>query len=65
MYLLRVYFAGEATPRKIVEIGRAREVLEQLPLILAEHRDCERVDVMAGTARLFSVGCDGQRLPDG
>jgi hypothetical protein len=30
---------------------------------LAEHEGCERVNVMMGATRLFSVDCAGDRLP--
>ena len=42
----------------------AQEVLIRIPALLSQYADCEKLVVRMGRARLFSVDCIGDRLPD-
>lgn len=63
MYQLLVFHAGDTTPRARFTVDTATDVLKRIPEILDEHGTCERVVVMLGVTRLFSVDCAGNRLP--
>lgn len=65
MYDLLVFYPGDAPhrPSRRVEATTAAAVLDVIPTLLAEHEGCERVVVMMGVTRLFSVDCHGNRLP--
>lgn len=60
---LRVFHAGEVAPRRVVRLANAAELVAAIPELLREHAECERVEVYAGTARLFSVDCHGNSKP--
>jgi hypothetical protein len=62
MYRLLVLHAEATRPTQALEIGRASEVLSSG--LLASHPDCARIDVYINTTKLFSVDCEGNRLPD-
>ena len=63
MYQLLVYYADDTAPRQRISVGKASEVLALIPELLAAHAGCERVVVMVGDTRLFSVDCHGNRQP--
>ena len=63
-YTIAVHFADEPRPRRVETFETAQQVLVQIPLLLQEHADCEKMIVTAGTTRLFSVDGEGNRLPD-
>ena len=64
MYQLRVMKAGDDAPFEKIDVARSRDVLAMLPTLLETHHDCERIVVLCQGARLFSVDCKGNRLPD-
>jgi len=63
VYELLVYWPGEAAARTTRTAQRAAEVMDLIPLLLAEHDGCERIVVNSGGARLFSIDCQGARQP--
>ena len=63
-YTIAVHFAGEPRPRRVESLETAQQVLAEIPLLLLEYPDCERMIVMAGTTLLFSVDGEGNKLPD-
>ena len=63
-YTITVHFAGEPRPRRVESLETAQQVLAEIPLLLLEYPDCERMIVMAGTTLLFSVDGEGNKLPD-
>ncbi len=62
MYTLEVFYDGvlDHIERQV----SAAEVLTRIPALLREHDGCEKIVVNFGATRLFSVDCDGNRLPD-
>jgi hypothetical protein len=63
MYRLLVFHSGETTPRHLIPVARAADVLTRIPEVLAEHPGCEHVVLMYDEIRLFAVDCAGNRLP--
>lgn len=63
MYQLQVYFPGDTAPRATVPCDRAAGVMLRIPQLLADHDGCEVIVVRMGGLRLFSVDCEGHRLP--
>lgn len=62
MYRLRIIPEGSAIPTEIVTLHRATEVLTSIPELLRRHRNCQRIEVCAGTTPLFAVDCRGRLL---
>ncbi len=63
MYRLLVYYGDDSVPRERHGASAAAEVVKLIPMLLAAHDGCERIVVMLGDARLFSVDCHGNRQP--
>lgn len=63
MYLLLVYFPEDDVARATIPALNAAEVLSLIPQLLAEHAGCEHIVVKGAGVRLFSVDCEGNRLP--
>ena len=63
MYTLQVFHAGSPTVTETHEVKHGADVLSTIPRLLAQHADCEKVVVLLGPTRLFSVDCKGNRLP--
>ena len=63
MYTLQVFHAGSPTASETVVELTASDVMARIPLLLAQHSDCETVVVSLGETRLFAVDCAGNRLP--
>ena len=63
VYRLLVCYHQEVLPRDVVSIERADAVLDRIPDVLAEHRDCEKLVVMLDGLRLFAIDSSGARLP--
>ncbi len=62
-YTLSVYFSGETRPSHVESLSSAQQVFVRIPLLLETHSECEKVVVMMGPTRLFSVDCKGNSLP--
>ena len=63
MYRLLVFHPGETSPRHVIPVARAADVVTLIPDVLAEHSTCEHVVLMFNETRLFAVDCAGNRLP--
>ena len=63
MYTLRVFQPGDPIATETLVRERAADVLESIPILLARHSGCERIEVHAGALKLFSVDCEGNRRP--
>jgi hypothetical protein len=63
MYRLLVYYPEKDTPHAVLTAGSGGEALAMVQAALDEHDGCERVVVMLGVVRLFSVDCKGNRHP--
>lgn len=65
MYHLLIYYPGDPAhrPSQRIEARDPKAIVDTIPKVLAEHDGCERVVVMMGVTRLFSVDCAGNRLP--
>jgi hypothetical protein len=62
MYRLRIIPEGTPIPTEIVTLHRATEVLTTIPELLRRHRNCQRIEVCAGTTALFAVDGKGRLL---
>ena len=61
VYQLQVYLPGEKHPHVTATAKRGSEVLTLIPKLLEAHDGCERIVVLLGQMRLFSVDCAGNR----
>jgi hypothetical protein len=58
MYQLCVINPGHDKPLTI-RLQRPSEVLEMIPRLVADHPDCDRIEVYGVNGLLFSVDCAG------
>lgn len=63
-YTLTVCHHGQTLATETINLTTSTEVLNTIPELLKKHPDCHRIHVHAGVARLFSVDCNGQNVPD-
>ena len=63
MYTLQVFYPGSDAPNESHRVSSSAEVLARIPELLQAHGGCDRIVVMGGNARLFSVDCKGNRVP--
>lgn len=62
LYSVQVFYAGDPSPRERHSPGSGPDVLAVIPRLLAQHGECERIEVYNGPTFLFAVDCKGNRL---
>lgn len=55
MYRLQVFMPGDDAPIETATLPRGGEVLEMVSLLLRRFSGCDRIEVFAGSLRLFNV----------
>jgi hypothetical protein len=64
MYSLRVFHPGDTFARHELTARSADEAMHAIRKLVHDHPGCERVDVYSHWTKLFSVDCEGNRMPD-
>ncbi len=64
MYRLQVFYDGADVPHHTERMSRAADVISRIPVLLEQHKGCERIVVWMDATRLFAVDCEGATLPD-
>jgi hypothetical protein len=62
VYLLKVAYRDAQHAHEMVQAQSAEELLDLIPKLISNHTECERIEVLKNSTRLFSVSCmDGVR----
>ena len=55
MYRLQVFMPGDDAPIETTSLPRGGDVLQRVSLLLRQFSGCDRIEVFAGSLRLFNV----------
>jgi len=62
VYLLKVAYRDAQHAHEMVQVQSAEELLDLIPKLISNHAECERIEVLRNSTKLFAVSCaDGAR----
>lgn len=64
MYRLQVFMPGDDAPIETASLSRGGDVLHSVSLLLRQFSGCDRIEVFAGSLRLFKVEGGGAEARD-